>query len=261
MAEKKEYTPSEGVQAALAAAEAKNGAKPAQYQSAWEGQLQGILEQILNQKEFRYNLNGDALYQQYRDAAAQSGKRAMEDAMAQAAALTGGYGNSYAQSAGQQAYWNQMESLGDRIPELYALALDQYRQRSESLQNKYALLAGAEDRDYSRYQDSLSAWQKEADNLWKRYTDSRDFDYDSYRDQVSDWQWQENFDESKRRYDQEWDDTHTPKYSFLYVPTTQTQTSTKTQQTSTKTQQQTKTQQETEKKNTTSSTQNKIVHL
>ena len=40
-----------------------------------------------------------------------NGRLAMMDSMGRAAALTGGYGSSYAQSAGQQAYQKQMDSL------------------------------------------------------------------------------------------------------------------------------------------------------
>lgn len=128
--------------------------------------------------------------------------------MGQAAAMTGGYGNSYAQSAGQQAYARQMENLSDRIPALYQLALEQYRQQTQGLYDRYELLTGAEDRDYSRYRDALEAWQKEADDLQQSYRDSLDFDYGAYRDSVADRQWQTEFDEDLRRYERDWADKH-----------------------------------------------------
>lgn len=217
--EKKEYRPSQKVLEAEAAVGVKEKDKPGEYASRWEEQLRQVMDRILNRENFRYNLNGDALYRQYRDQAMRDGKLAMADTMGQAAALTGGYGNSYAQNAGQQAYWHQMEGLADKIPELYALAMDQYRQQSADLQQKYDLLAGLEGRDYNRYRDSLSAWQKEADQLWQQYTDARDYDYDAYRDGVADWQWQQNFDESKRRYDQQWNADHPAVQPVTYVYT------------------------------------------
>lgn len=221
MSEKKEYEPSQQTQQAKAALEEQKKNRPGEYRSGWEAQLQELMGRILDREEFRYNLDGDALYRQYRDQAMRDGRLAMQDAAGFAAALTGGYGNTYAQSVGQQAYDRQLEKLSGKIPELYALALDQYRQQSQELQNRYNMLSGMERQDYTRYQDALVAWQQEADRLWQDYTDSRDFDYGAYRDGIEDTQWQQEFDESKRRYDQEWNFEHPQLPAFgdvVYVP-------------------------------------------
>lgn len=208
MAEKKEYTVSQKVLDAQAAVEKQQSEKPGEYVSSYEPALKQAMERILNREDFHYNLDGDALYRRYRDQAVKNGRLAMADTMGQAAALTGGYGNSYAQSVGQQAYSQELDSLADRIPELYNLAMSQYQLQTQNLQQKYDLLSGAQQQEYGRYQDALSAWQKEAEQLWQVYTDQRDSDYDAYRDEISDWQWQQEFDESKRRYDQQWAADH-----------------------------------------------------
>ena len=95
------------------------------------------LQAYLNREDFQYNLNGDALYRQYKDRYTQLGKAAMQDTMGQAAALTGGYGSSYAQSVGQQAYNSYMQQLGDVVPELYQLAYDRYRDKGDRLYKTY----------------------------------------------------------------------------------------------------------------------------
>ena len=215
MAEKKEYTASKKVLDAEAAVQRQKAAKPEGYVSSYEAPLRQAMERILNREDFHYNLDGDALYRRYRNQAVQNGRLAMADTAGQAAARTGGYGNSYAQSVGQQAYNRQLDSLADRIPELYNLAMSQYQLQTQNLQRKYDLLSGAQQQEYSHYQDALAAWQKEADQLWQAYTDARDSDYDAYRDEVADWQWQQEFDENKRRYDQQWAADHptvTPVY-------------------------------------------------
>ncbi len=204
MAQKKEYTASQKVLDAQAAVQEQKNRKPGEYVSSYEAPLKELMDRILNREDFRYDLDGDALYRRYRNQAVQNGKLAMADAAGQAAALTGGYGNSYAQTVGQQAYNRQLESLDDRIPELYNLAMNQYRLKTQGLQQKYDLLSGAQEQEYGRYQDTLAAWQKEADQLWKAYTDARDTDYRTYRDEIADWQWQQEFDENQRRYDQQW---------------------------------------------------------
>lgn len=200
----KEYTPSQAVTLAKEALENQKKKKPGEYASQWQTQLDTVMEGLLNREPFRYDLSGDALYRQYREAALRDGKLAMLDTQGQAAALTGGYGNSYAQTLGQQAYSRQMQTLNDRIPELYALALEQYDRQGKAMESRYQLLAGRERQDYDRYQDTLEAWQAEADRLRSAYEGERGWDYDAYRDAVADAQWQAEFDEAKRRYDQEW---------------------------------------------------------
>ena len=67
-------------------------------------QLRAVRDKVLNRSPFTYDMNEDMLYQQYKDSYTRQGKLAMQDTMGQAAALTGGYGNSYATTAGQQTY-------------------------------------------------------------------------------------------------------------------------------------------------------------
>ena len=64
------------------------------------------LEQYLNREAFQYDLNADALYQQYQNRYQELGRNAMKDTMGQAAALTGGYGSSYAIKPGPS--WSRM---------------------------------------------------------------------------------------------------------------------------------------------------------
>jgi len=74
------------------------------YAGTFDQQVKELYDQVMGQKPFAYDLNGDALWQQYKDQYTTQGKMAMMDTMGQAAALTGGYGSSYSQAAGQQAY-------------------------------------------------------------------------------------------------------------------------------------------------------------
>lgn len=183
-----------------------------QYQSAWQDQLSGLLDQIMNRGNFNYNINGDALYNQYKDLYTQQGRQAMMDTMGQATAMTGGYGSSYAQSAGQQAYQQSMTQLQERIPELYQLAQDTYNQQTQNLYNQANLMSQMDERDYGRwnddrnwqyglYRDSVSdqQWQDQFD--WNKSTWQQEFDYGKERDTVSDQQWEREFNEAIREFD------------------------------------------------------------
>ena len=120
------------------------------------GWMQDILDEIQNYKKFSYDLNGDALYQQYKDNYIQQGKLAMEDAMGKASAMTGGYGSSYAQSVGQQAYQAQLDNLNDIVPELYQMALDRYNMDKEDLYNQYGLLGDLYDKEHAAHTEGYN---------------------------------------------------------------------------------------------------------
>lgn len=213
---KKEFEASKATEEAKKAVQEQARKRP-EYAGRYDQALSQALDALMQQPSFRYRLDGDALYKRYRDSAVKNGRLAMEDTLGQGAALTGGYGNSYAQSAGQQAYARQLDALADRIPELYTLAMEQYRLQSQGLKDKYNLLLGADSRDYGRYTDSLEAWQKEADRLLEAYRTQRKLDYQTYRDDIADWKWQTEYDEDKRRYDQQWEAAHQPAPQVRYV--------------------------------------------
>ena len=208
------YTPSETVLQADALLKEQLGKKPGEYQSTWQDQLLDIIGQIQNGEKFEYDLNADALYQQYKDQYVTQGKLAMMDTMGQAAAMTGGYGNSYAQSVGQQAYQGYLQGLNDKVPELYGMALDKYNQDRQALYDQASLIAGMEDQSYSRYMDQLTNYYTElglaqdearyqAEQDYGRWMDNLSFQYQQDRDKVSDEQWQKTFDENVRQYNEQ----------------------------------------------------------
>ena len=177
-----DYEESDTVKAAKAALEAQLAQKPGEYQSQWQAQLDATINKILNREKFSYDFNGDALYQQYKDKYIQQGKMAMADTMGQAAAMTGGYGNSYAATVGNQAYQQSLQQLNDIVPELYQMAYDRYNQEGQDLYNQYAMLGDRENTDYGRYRDTVADWQTERDYLTGRYDSERDYDYSKYTD-------------------------------------------------------------------------------
>lgn len=137
--------------------------------SAWQGKADDAMEQYLNRGPFQYDINADALYQQYKDQYIQQGRMAMMDTMGQAAAMTGGYGNSYAQSVGQQAYNQQLTQLNNVVPELYGMAQDRYDQEGQDILNRYSLYSDREAQEYEKYQQALAQWQSGGQALQDAY--------------------------------------------------------------------------------------------
>lgn len=202
------YQQSENVTAAYDKLNAALADMPQRTESTWQTQLNDAINKILNRENFSYDLNGDALYQQYKDNAIVQGNMAMMDTMGQAAAMTGGYGNSYAQGVGQQAYAGQLQNLNDMIPELRQMAYDMYKDDEQRLYDQYNTLANQEEKDYLRYQDELANWRTEIDYLQNSANSERAFDYGAQqdawnaaygmsRDTVSDSQWEKNFGASE----------------------------------------------------------------
>lgn len=126
------------------------------YQSQWQPQINTMMDQYLNRDKFSYDVNADALYQQLRDQYRLMGQTAMMDTMGQAQAMTGGYGNSYAQSVGQQAYQGYMQQLNDKVPDLYQLALNQYLNEGDQMLDNMSLLMQQDSLDYDRYRGQMA---------------------------------------------------------------------------------------------------------
>lgn len=125
-----------------------------------------------NREAFSYDPSADALYQQYKDRYTAAGRLAMEDTMGKAASMTGGYGNSYAQTAGQQAYQGYLQQLNDRLPELYQLAYSKYADESDAAYKKYAALSAERSRAYTQYLDKLDRYDDQKSDLYSLYQDT-----------------------------------------------------------------------------------------
>ena len=149
---------------AIAALQQAEKQRP-QYTGSYDQQLTDIYNKIMGREDFKYNVNEDALYQQYADRYVQQGKMAMRDTMGQAASLTGGYGSTYAQAVGQQQYDAYLQQLNDIIPELYDRAADRYNREGEELYQQYALMQNAADDEYGKYRDAMGDYLNQLDYL------------------------------------------------------------------------------------------------
>lgn len=183
----------------------------------WSQQLEDTYNQINGREKFSYDMNNDAFYQQYAQRYADNAKLAMQDTVGQVSALTGGYGNSYAATAGQAMYNQQMEGLNDRATELYQLALQQYNAESDRLNNLYSITANA----YGMEQDRINAeiaeaqWNAGFEEQQRQYNlglmmdaagmaidvgkFGADLAFDVSRAAVSDYQWQKSFNYGAER--------------------------------------------------------------
>ena len=163
----------------------KKSAVP-EYKSRYSDAVKSNLSSVLGKKKFNYDIGSDKLFSQYKDSYTKAGKTAMEDTVGNASTLTGGYANSYAVTAGQQAYDSYMSKLNDKIPELEQRAYERYRDEEDSAYKKLNTLIGLEDTEYGRYRDSVAD-----------YNTNREFEYNKNKDAQAQRNWQAQFDRDK----------------------------------------------------------------
>lgn len=174
------FAPSDAVNQADADRQQHQTTKPGEYTPVWQDQADSYLNQYQNRDPFSYDFNSDALYNMYKDQYIQQGQMAMMDTMGQAAALTGGYGSSYAQTAGQQAYNLQLSQLNNIIPELYSMAYDRYSQEGQDLLNMYNIYMDREQLAYGQHQDTVDNWYREDERLTNNYNNLWNQEYDTW---------------------------------------------------------------------------------
>ncbi len=161
----------------------KENEKPKSYSFSDSALLDKTKNEYMNTPSFSYDLNSDPLYQQYKDSYLREGKKAMEDTVGNASALTGGYANSYAVSAGAASYNNYVDKLNDVIPELYSLAYEGHKDSLDLLSNKLDYLTNKDKEEYSRYQDSYKNYTDELDSLRDFYLTSSENDRNTQKNE------------------------------------------------------------------------------
>lgn len=213
--EEKKYVQSDAVTQAQQALQNQQANKPGAYQSQFQTGIDDLASQIQNRDKFKYDVNADALYQQVLQNYLQQGQQAMMDTMGQAAAMTGGYGNSFAQTAGQQVYNQHLTQLNEIIPELSQMAFDRYSQEGQNLLAMYDLYMNRENQEYGRHQDSVNRWMQENAMAESKYNTEYDRAWNEYltgrNEALSMWQddknmaynmWQQNKQDAAAKYEQ-----------------------------------------------------------
>lgn len=124
-----------------------------------DAELERLYAAITGRPAFSYDPASDPVYNSYAQSYQRRGRLAMRDTMGQAAALTGGYGSSYAQSVGQQQYDSYLQSLGEALPELYGMAWQRYNAEGDALKTAWELAA---ERSEVRRESEREAAEREA---------------------------------------------------------------------------------------------------
>ena len=205
------YTPSQAVTDAENALKEWEANRPGDYVSQYQDQLDALYNQIVGRGEFSYDPSADPLYEMYKDRYTVGGQQAMQDTMAGAAALSGGYANSYAQTVGQQQYNAYMAELAAILPELEARAYDRWRDEGADLYNQFQLTQGLDATDYDRYRDTVGDYYNDLGYAYGKWQDLYGNDYNAYLNALSAWESDRNFAYqqamdalAQQNYEREW---------------------------------------------------------
>ena len=148
--------------------------RPGDYESAYTQEIDRLLDQVMNREAFSYDPASDPMYQRYKDQYVYMGKRAMNDAIGQASSLSGGYGNSFAESAGAQAYQNYLAELSGGMDDMYKLALNAYELETDRMEGELAHLNRADQTAYERYLNDLQAYNDALDYYYQKLMDEQE---------------------------------------------------------------------------------------
>jgi hypothetical protein len=197
--------------------------KPEDYTSKYKDRIDGVMGQLDGMKDFSYDPTRDAAYEQYKNSYTRQAKLANENAQANASAISGGYGSSYANSVAQQGYQQAMANVDSGLAGLRdkALTLYQLKQNGLSgllsaLQNQDSLeaaehqgaVANAQDwRDYKKSRADQAAQEKSdfLSNLWemaKSVGRAGLTAYDTYKGYTQQ-QWENEFAREQWEYNKE----------------------------------------------------------
>ncbi len=148
--------------------------RPKDYASDYTKRIDELVEKALSREDFSYDPATDPMYRQLKDEKTYLGKRAMDDAMGAASALSGGYANTFAQTAGEHAYQDYMAQMAESMSDMYNIALNAYDAETNQMTSELKALSDAEEKAYKRYLDDVDEYTKTLEYYYKKLLDEQE---------------------------------------------------------------------------------------
>lgn len=139
------------------------------YNNRYQSEIDDLLDRVQNYEDFSWSKETDPAYSAYAKQYRREGARATEDAMAAAAAATGGQVSTAAMTAASQAGDYYAGKLADAIPMLYENAYQRYLSEYSKLVDQLNQTQQQEQMDYNKYLTELG-----------QYNTDRDFGYNQW---------------------------------------------------------------------------------
>lgn len=140
--------------------------------------INSLANSIRNRSDFTYDPESDPVYQAYKNQYLTQGARASENAMANYAALTGGYANSAAATAAAQTQQYYMTQLTNQIP---ALAQAAYERYADKYNTDIELLGNMIDYYDTAYNNAYNANNKTINNINSSFSSNTERDNNAFQ--------------------------------------------------------------------------------
>lgn len=144
------------------------------YNNRYQTEIDDLLDRVQNYEDFSWSKETDPAYSAYAKQYRREGARATEDAMAAAAAATGGQISTAAMTAASQAGDYYAGKLADAIPQLYENAYNRYLSEYSKLVDQLNQTQQQEQMDYNKYLTELG-----------QYNTDRNFGYNQWLDEYN----------------------------------------------------------------------------
>lgn len=155
------------------------------FDSPYKAEIDSLVSQIRERDPFTWDLESDKLWPSYRKQYLREGERATEDAIARAAAMSGGMPSTAAITAGTQAGDYYATQLSDKIPELEQRAFERYLTEGDQLREDLNMLMGLDDTEYQRQQQGQMNRQQMLQSLLNIYEGRANDEYAQQQDQLA----------------------------------------------------------------------------
>lgn len=184
------------------------------YKSTYAGQIDDLLNKVVNRQQFSYDQSKDPAYAALEKTYSRLGDQAEKNTLGDVAMNTGGLASTAAVTAASQAKGQFNQQLIDKIPGLMDAAYNRYSNEFDMNNTALGQLMGrdsemygrfADQRDYSRgVFESDRGYNRdvfESDRGYKRdvYESDRGFNYQTSRDKIGDSQWLKEYLLSKSK--------------------------------------------------------------
>lgn len=192
-----------------------------EYTSKYGDRIDAVLSQLEQRGEFKYDFNTDPMWNSLKDQYQRNAMLGMKSAMGEAANLTGGYGSSYSQAAGQQMYQQNISEMTDIIPQLADSALNRWQANGSELRSNLAALQNQESLDFSKFESELQQYNQDRSYIFNKVQAMSEDEFNKYLTELQTWQqdrsyyaaqkqqatanlqFQQQLDENRRQFNQQ----------------------------------------------------------
>ena len=126
-----------------------------EYTNTYADQINSKLDNYTG-RDYKYDPSADNLYQNYKKEYMTEAQQARTGVVNSGLRLSGGYGNDFSQSVGEQQYQTYLANINRLAPAFENLEYARYQGETDDLANQLKLLATMENTDYGRNRDAIS---------------------------------------------------------------------------------------------------------